>query len=197
MTTNDLGGDDHGEFDDDLDLTPQTARPVRTRKWRIVPALVAIALAGGVVALAFSLVGGSLFFYNADEAVAIRDQLDDERFTLQGAPIGCSIVEGFQDDNPVVAFSVTFGGVDVDIVHFGDPAELFEPGVPVVLDGNWVNESPQIADFEGVAQDGWYFASDRMRVKHDNDYINDDEYDERLAASETQALADADAEACA
>ena len=41
---------------------------------------------------------------------------------------------------------------------------------------------------------GWYFASDRMRVKHDNDYINDDGYEDRLAESAEQVVV---AEACA
>lgn len=179
---------------DDDSLAPQEPRPVRRGRRRLVPALIAVVLAGAVVALVWNLVGGSLFFYNADEAVERRADLGDERFTLQGSPVGCSIVNGFQGDDPVVAFSVTFGGESVDIVHFGDPAELFEPDVPVVLDGNWIEGDHQVDGFDGLAQDGYYFASDRMRVKHDNDYINEDEYDDRLTESTEQA---APAEACA
>ena len=93
-----------------------------------------------------------------------------------------------------MAFSITHGGVSADIVHFGDPAELFEPDVPVVLDGAWVQSDPDVDGFDGLADDGWYFASDRMRVKHDNDYINDDGYEDRLAESAEQAVV---AEACA
>ena len=179
---------------DEHSLTPQEPRPARRGRRRLVSAVIAVVMAGAVVALVWNLVGGSLFFYNADEAVERRAELGDERFTLQGAPIGCSIVNGFQGDDPVVAFSVTFGGESVDIVHFGDPAELFEPDVPVVLDGNWVQGAHQVEGFEGVAHDGYYFASDRMRVKHDNDYINDEAYDERVVESTGQA---ASAEACA
>ena len=86
------------------------------------------------------------------------------------------------------------GGVSADIVHFGDPAELFEPDVPVVLDGAWVQSDPNVDGFDGLADDGWFFASDRMRVKHDNDYINDDGYEDRLAESAEQVVV---AEACA
>jgi cytochrome c-type biogenesis protein CcmE len=182
------------ELLDDQSLAPQEPRPVRRGRRRLVPALIAVVLAGAVVALVWNLVGGSLFFYNADEAVERRTELGDERFTLQGSPVGCSIVNGFQGDDPVVAFSVTFGGESVDIVHFGDPAELFEPDVPVVLDGNWVEGDPLVDGFDGLAADGFYFASDRMRVKHDNDYINDDAYDDRLTESTEQAVS---AEACA
>lgn len=179
----------------DETLTPQEPRPARAGRRRLVPALIAVVMAGVVVALVWNLVGGSLFFYNADEAVERRDDLADERFTLQGFPIGCSIAEGFQEDTPVVAFSVTHGGVPVDIVHFGDPAELFEPDVAVVLDGSWVRGDAGVDGFDGLADDGFYFASDRMRVKHDNDYINEEDYDERLAESQEQRV-DA-AEACA
>lgn len=179
----------------DESLAPQEPRRARSGRRRFVPAAIAVVMAGVVVALVWNLVGGSLFFYNADEAVERRDELGDERFTLQGLPIGCSIVEGFQEDNTVVAFSVTHGGIPVDIVHFGDPAELFEPDIAVVLDGNWVQGDPGVDGFDGLADDGFFFASDRMRVKHDNDYINEEEYDERLAESEAQQVLVA--EACA
>ena len=178
----------------DDSLAPREPRPARTRRRKVVPALIALVMVGAVVGLVWNLASGSLFFYNADEAVERRDELGDERFTLQGLPIGCSIVEGFQDDLPIVGFSITHGGVSADIVHFGDPAELFEPDIPVVLDGAWVQSDPDVDGFDGLADDGWYFASDRMRVKHDNDYINDDGYEDRLAESAEQVVV---AEACA
>ncbi|NDH75812.1 MAG: hypothetical protein EBY52_03485 [Actinobacteria bacterium] len=190
----DLGGRFVSDAVSDDSLAPQEPRPVRTRRRKVVPALIALFTVGVVVGLVWNLASGSLFFYNADEAVERRDELGDERFTLQGLPIGCSIVEGFQDDLPIVAFSIMHGGVTADIVHFGDPAELFEPDVPVVLDGAWVQSDPDVDGFDGLADDGWYFASDRMRVKHDNDYINDDGYEDRLAESAEQVVV---AEACA
>lgn len=144
---------------------------------------ITLAVVVAVVALIINLIEGSLYFYNADEAVEERSTIGDRRFTLQGAPIGCSIVEGFSYDQPVVAFSVSFGGVAVDVVHHGDPAELFQADVPVVLDGVWLDQPANVDGFGGIANDGWHFASDRMRVKHDNDYINAEDYDERLARS--------------
>ncbi len=167
------------------DLTPTDPRPARSKRRRLVPLFIAVGLAVTIVGLIWNLLGGALFFYNADEAVARRADLGHERFTLQGAPIGCSITDGFQGDTPVVAFSVSFGGETVDIVHFGDPADLFQADVPVVLDGAWVEGDPGVEDFDAIAHDGWYFASDRMRVKHDNDYKNDNQ--DRLAQSEAAA----------
>lgn len=173
------------------DLAPQAPRPTRSGRRRFLPILIGVGVIVAVVGLVVNLVGGSLFFYNADEAVFRRVELGDERFTLQGAPIGCSIAKGFDDDDPVVAFSITFGGETVDVVHFGDPADLFQPGIPVVLDGAWVDASPAVDGFDAIADDGWHFASDRMRVKHDNDYKNDN--DDRLAESRAVGEATADA----
>lgn len=169
------------------ELTPRAPRPLRSRKAPWFALVIALAVVVAVAALIVNLVEGSLYFYNADEAVEERSDIGDRRFTLQGSPIGCSIVEGFSGDEPVVAFSLSFGGASVDVVHHGDPAELFQADVPVVLDGAWVAQPPVVEGFTGIANDGWHFSSDRMRVKHDNDYINDDEYDERLTLSDAGA----------
>ena len=169
------------------ELTPRAPRPLRARKAPWVGVVIVLAVVVAVVVLVINLVEESLYFYNADEAVGERADIGDKRFTLQGAPIGCSIVEGFSGDAPVVAFSVSFGGAAVDVVHHGEPADLFQPDVPVVLDGVWIEETPLVEGFTAVASDGWHFSSDRMRVKHDNDYINDEDYDERLTLSDTGA----------
>lgn len=162
------------------DLTPQSPRPTRRRRRRIVPAVIAIGAAAAIVVLVVNLLNGSLFFYDAKEAVARRAELGTDRFTLLGSPIEGTITEGFQGDESVVAFSVAFDGVDVDVVHFGDPPDLFQAGVPVVLDGAWVHEEAAVDGFTGNETDGWHFASDRMRVKHDNDYKNKKDYDSRV-----------------
>ena len=169
------------------EMTPRAPRPLRARRAPWIGAVIALALAAAVVVLVVNLLGDSLYFYNADEAVEQREEIGSRRFTLQGAPIGCSIVEGFNGDEPVVAFSLSFGGSAIDVVHHGDPAELFQPDVPVVLDGAWVAEAPLVEGFGGIANDGWHFSSDRMRVKHDNDYINDEEYDERSTLADDGA----------
>lgn len=170
-------------------LTPQAPRSGRTRSRRWVPAAIGATVAVLIVVLVWNLFTGALFFYNADEAIERRSELGDDRFTLQGTPVGCSIVAGVQGSDAVTAFTVAFDGALVDVVHRGEPAELFEGGTPVVLDGQWVNDSAGVDGFEGLADDGWHYASDRMRVKHDEDYINDDEYEERLAKADALAAA--------
>lgn len=164
------------------DLSPRPARPSRSRRVpRLVPWLVTGAVVVAVVLLVANLLGdAALFFYNADEAVERRAELGDDRFRVQGTPVDNSVVETFRDDEPVVVFSITFDGVPIDVVHVGDPPELFQPGVPVVLEGSWIEGLPPLADFDPFADDGWHFASDRMLVRHDNDYRDRDDYDERI-----------------
>ena len=167
----------------DTELSPLTPRPGprSKRARRSIALVVVVAVAAAVSMLITNLLGdASLFFYNADEAVERRDGLASERFYLQGTPIS-EPVNTFWGDRPVLAFSVGFNGVVVDVVHTGDPPELFQPGVPVVLEGAWrqgPGPGPQ------VAEDGWHFASDRMLVKHDNDYRNRDTYEERIDDAE-------------
>jgi cytochrome c-type biogenesis protein CcmE len=54
-----------------------------------------------------------------------------------------------------VDFTIENNGVDVDVVHHGDPPELFRPGIPVVLEGKWA---------------GPHYTSDRIMVKHSASY---------------------------
>ena len=47
-------------------------------------------------------------------------------------------------------------------------------GVPVVLEGRWAQgEPPSGVDWPAGANDGWWFETDRILVKHDNDYTED------------------------
>ena len=158
--------DPHAPFEDTddvdgIDLTPRQAPPVgggsadRGRRVAILGTLGVL-----VVALVFMAYQGlnnaTVFFRNVDEAVEQRDELGDKRFRLQG-----SVVDGsLESDGTSVRFAVEYGGVRADVVHLGDPPELFQPDIPVVLEGAWSDE-------------GDWFASDRILVKHTEDYEAD------------------------
>ncbi|MEO7429589.1 MAG: cytochrome c maturation protein CcmE [Acidimicrobiales bacterium] len=117
--------------------------------------LLAVLLGLGVVVYQ-GLTSASLYFYNADEAVSQRADLGDRRFRLQGTVLGDSIVP----TDKGVRFTVAFDGVRVKVHHDGDPPELFQAGIPVVLEGHW-------------AASGAFFASDTIRVKHSAQYQAD------------------------
>jgi cytochrome c-type biogenesis protein CcmE len=114
----------------------------------------------GVVAVVVASVGfllwqglgnATLYFKTADEAVRDRDELGDRRFRIEGAVVAGSVREVADG----VDFRIQANGVDVPVRHQGDPPELFQPDIPVVLEGRW---------------QGLSFASDRIMVKHTSEY---------------------------
>ncbi len=156
--------------DDDVtvegDDAPAAPRPRRTRRrWLPLAVLGVVVLGlGGLVYKGLS--DATLYFRNADEAVAQRDELGDKRFRLQGTVVGEPVTDG-----DTVTFDVAYNGVDVAVAHTGTPPDMFEPGIPVVLEGHW-RDGAQVFD------------SDRMLIKHDESYEAKDDYDERLDDAE-------------
>ncbi len=135
--------------------TPGAPGGTRRRKPWVYGVLMLVAVGLGVVVYQ-GLNSASLYFYNADEAVEQRQDLSDRRFRLQG-----TVQEGtVATTGDGVTFTVAYNGVDVRVRHQGDPPELFQPGIPVVLEGRW-------------AAAGGEFASDLIRVKHSEQYVAD------------------------
>ena len=109
-----------------------------------------------VAAIGFVLFQGlnsaALYYRNADEAVHDKASLGTRRFRVQGT-VQPDVTKVGQE----VDFTIAFNNVSVAVRHEGDPPDLFQPGLPVVLEGHW-------------ASDGSFFASDRILVKHSEDY---------------------------
>ena len=84
--------------------------------------------------------------------MAQKEELGDRRFQVQGL-----VRDDVETTADGVTFTITFNGVDVEVVHQGDPPELFKPGIPVVLEGRW-------------AATGDAVLSDRILVKHSPEY---------------------------
>lgn len=167
-----------------FDLTPRAPRPGRTggpgqRKWPWFVLLLLIIVAIGFV-ISKAISDASLFFFNADEAVQMRDELGDKRFRLQGT-VEAGTTERTADG---VAFMVAFNGVEVPVQHQGDPPDMFEDQIPVVLEGRW-------AQVDGTP----VFDSDYMLVKHGETYIaeNSDRIDEAVEGGSEPITQPADA----
>jgi len=114
-----------------------------------------VVLAVSVGAVAW-LVAGPLrsnieYFRTPSEAVASKADDGDRRFRLAGQVVTGSVEETERG----VEFRVTDGIETVNVVHRGDPPELFGDGVPVVCEGRWGGEA---------------FASDRILIRHGNEY---------------------------
>ncbi|MFV2039042.1 MAG: cytochrome c maturation protein CcmE [Acidimicrobiales bacterium] len=171
-----------------VDLTPRPPRAgTRRSKWLPLALLVAIALA--IIGLIWFLITNSQAFLEADIAVSQREEQADRRFQLLGSPIADADKDDavFVDGDQLVPFTIAFDGVKVDVLSLDTPPDLFGAGIPVVLEGRWV-EGPAPAGivWPGGANDGWYFESDRILVKHDNDYRED-----RLTDAEDRGQPDA------
>jgi len=145
---------------------PARPRRRRTRR-RWLPLAVFAAVVIGIAGLAYKgLSDASLYFRNADEAVAQRDSLGTKRFRLQGTVTG----EPVETDG-TLRFTVVFNDVPVEVEHEGSPPDLFKPGIPVVIEGHWQEGSEA-------------FAGDRILVKHDESYESKDEYETRTSQAE-------------
>ncbi len=115
-------------------------------------------MAGGIVVLALGFLlfqglgNATLYFRTADEAVAQRGSLGERRFRIEGTVVPGSV----QPSDDDVSFRIAGKTTEVPVVHQGDPPELFKPGIPVVLEGHFAGD---------------HFASDRIMVKHSEDYV--------------------------
>ena len=159
--------------DDESRLAPRVPPAARRRRRNpFAYASLVLVVVGLVVVVFMGLGDAALFFRNADEAVAQRDDLGDRRFRIQGLVDGDSITETSRG----VDFVVTYNSVDVTISHVGDPPDLFQPGIPVVLEGRWAQVGdPEVIDPVDAlhTDDGWFFASDRFFVKHTEVYAEE------------------------
>ena len=165
------------ENDDDvdgLDLTPRTAPPVSggddQKRKRI--------LIGGVLGVIFVVVGivawqglsnAALYFRTADEAVEQRESLGDRRFRVEGTVVPGSV----EPDGVAVRFRIESNDVQVAVFHQGDPPDLFQEDIPVVLEGRW-------------SQTDDVFESDGILVRHTEEYEaeNPDRTDEFVGDDE-------------
>ena len=159
------GPDDRDLDEGGLDLTPRSAGPARTgapgrRRWAAVGVLVV--LAGVLVFIVMQARGASLYYRNADEAVAQKAQLGTDRFRLQGVVVGKP-----SDTGDAVMLTVAYNGVAVKVRHTGSEPPLFKAGLPVVCEGHW-NAA------------GTEFESTRLLVKHTENYkkADDGKYEE-------------------
>lgn len=156
-----------------LDLTPMPRDAIKRGSKRGPTIMLVLVLVVVGFVLFQGLSGATLFLREADAAVAERGELAERRFRLLGSPIAISDEQFEFDGGTAVRFSIACDGTAVDIIHRGNVAEAFQLGVPVVLEGRWADSTGVGEPWVDGANDGYYFESDRMLVKHDNEYRED------------------------
>ena len=80
-----------------------------------------------------------------------------------------AVVDDEYEGQGAVYFTVVFNGEMVDVVHVGSPPQLFEAGVPVVLEGSFENgEVPAAASYAagGTADDDMAATGIGREVEH-------------------------------
>jgi cytochrome c-type biogenesis protein CcmE len=145
----DVGGEsaDAGSMSD---LTPRPVAPRRKRRWSAPMMLSIVVVAGGVVAFK-GLKNATQYFCNADEVGVATGCTGDRAFRLQGVVQTGSL----KRDGAVSEFVVEYNKAQIPARHEGDPPELFNEGIPVVLEGSMVNGR---------------FESNLIMVKHSETY---------------------------
>ena len=133
-------------------VTEARAKPrgLLSNRRRLLVAVIVV-LAGLGFLLTRALGDSVVYFRTADEAVADKAELGERRFRIEGTVLDGTVREADERTR----FTIAEKGVRVDVVHEGDPPDLFQPGIPVVLEGRW---------------SGGHFASDRIMVKHSEQY---------------------------
>lgn len=139
---------------DTLPPPAPTTPPRRSRAKRraVIAAAVCVAAIIAIVVLAVVLSKNVVYFRTVSEAVAQRADEGDNRLRVAGEVVPGTIAETPQG----VRFDVTDGKATIPVVHRGDPPELFKGGAPVVCEGRWSS--------------GAAFDSDRILIKHGNEY---------------------------
>jgi cytochrome c-type biogenesis protein CcmE len=123
----------------------------RGQRWRLLAA--GAVLVGAFVFLLVKGLGSSLnYFETVDQAVASKAMLGTKTFRLEGLVVPGSVHR-------------SRGGVDfiaagtkhrIDVVNTGNPPQLFQPDIPVVVVGHF---------------DGTTFESNQIIVDHSAQYI--------------------------
>jgi cytochrome c-type biogenesis protein CcmE len=144
-----------------MDLTPRTATetgaqpPARKRRWLPIVIVVAALLGGGVIVTQF-LTSAIDYYCNVDE-IGVRSGCDGERrMRVQGVVEQSSVKQA----DGGTTFVLDFNEKTLKVAYSGDPGGVFQECIPVIAHGRMVN---------GV------FESDRIEVKHSNQYVEKNE----------------------
>jgi cytochrome c-type biogenesis protein CcmE len=112
------------------------------------------------------LTDAATFYYNVDGATDRRDDLEGQRFRMQGNVL---------EDTTVVTergidFVIAYRDAELPVRNVGNPPELFNEEIPIIIEGTFVGDE---------------FHSDEILIKHDSTY--EEENDARLREAQRDA----------
>ena len=156
-----------------MDLTPRThadaagGAPRGKRRW--VPAVIVVLalVLGGVVVTKF-LTSAIDYYCNVDEVGARSGCNGERRIRIQGIVMKDSLSKS----NGNTEFVMEWNKKEIKVSYLGDPGGIFQECIPVVAHGRL---------------DGDVFDSDRIEVKHSNQYVEKNKA--RFDAADKEAAA--------
>ena len=139
-----------------MDLTPRTSgesagTAKAKRRWAPVAIVVVALLAGGVVVTKF-LTSAIDYYCNVDEVGARSGCNGDRRIRIQGIVMKDSL----DKSSGTTQFVMEWNKKEIKVSYLGDPGGVFQECIPVVAHGRVVDGT---------------FESDRIEVKHSNQYV--------------------------
>ena len=153
-----------------MDLTPRPTEPSKKRRRLIQIVLLSLVGVGGVVIVTQFLTSAIDYYCNVDE-IGVRSGCETtSRLRVQGTVEQNSLKK---TDNKT-SFVMTFNNKSITVAYAGDPGGVFQECISVVAHGRMVNE---------------VFESNRIEVKHSNEYV--EKNSERLETSGSAACSQA------
>ena len=153
-----------------MDLTPRPTEPSKKRRRWMPIVLLSLVGVGGVVIVTQFLTSAIDYYCNVDE-IGVRSGCEtSSRLRVQGTVEQNSLKK---TDNKT-SFVMTFNNKSINVAYAGDPGGVFQECISVVAHGRMVNE---------------VFESNRIEVKHSNEYV--EQNSERLETSGSAACSQA------
>ena len=153
-----------------MDLTPRPTEPSKKRRRWMPIVLLSLVGVGGVVIVTQFLTSAIDYYCNVDE-IGVRSGCETtSRLRVQGTVEQNSL----KKTDSKTSFVMTFNNKSITVAYAGDPGGVFQECISVVAHGRMVNE---------------VFESNRIEVKHSNEYV--EQNSERLETSGSAACSQA------
>lgn len=143
-----------------MELSPRASKSTvdgakKSRRWLPIIALSVIGI-GGVALVTQFLTSAIDYYCNVDE-IGVRSGCETtSRLRVQGTVEQNSL----KKTDSQTRFIMTFNDKSIDVVYSGDPGGVFQECISVVAHGRMVNDT---------------FESNRIEVKHSNEYVEKNE----------------------
>lgn len=135
-----------------MDLTPRPVEPTKkSRRWLPIFLLSLVGIGGAIIVTQF-LRSAIDYYCNVDE-IGVRNGCEEStRLRVQGTVEQNSL----QKVGSKTSFVLSFNNKSINVVYAGDPGGVFQECISIVAHGRMIDGT---------------FESNRIEVKHSNEYV--------------------------